>query len=114
MNPTKNPVRVFGVFRIARLIFHAQKSSLTLSLSPRRGNSQRQFPFYGHPSGQLRRTIFQSCGVRFSFSPGEKAGMRAGVPPHKRHSIFRPQQFQRTRKSSGSDASNKFKIHVGK
>ncbi len=47
----------------------------------RRGHSVSRFLFVRCASRQLRRTTFQETRERFTFSPGEKAGMRASVKP---------------------------------
>src|SRR2546421_8594008 len=38
-----------------------------------------RLPFTGRRCGHLRRTTSPEAGERFSFSPGEKVGMRASV-----------------------------------
>jgi hypothetical protein len=54
-------------------------TSLTCFFSPRRGQTAARFPSDEKLSGQSRRPTFPRRGERFSFSPGEKAGMRAVV-----------------------------------
>jgi hypothetical protein len=61
-------------------------TSLTCFLSSRRGQTAARFLVGEKLSGQSSRTTFQKRDERFSFSPGEKAGMRASV-----QTIFTPQ-----------------------
>jgi hypothetical protein len=56
-------------------------TSLTCFLSPRRGHSFSRRLFAQCASCQLCRTKFHETGERFTFSSGEKAGMRASVKP---------------------------------
>ena len=55
--------------------------ALTLTLSP--GEREQAATVFGgrKPVQPSRRMACQSNGERFSFSPGEKAGMRAGYQP---------------------------------
>jgi len=63
-------------------------TSLTLTLSPRRGKSVCQFSDFSMTTRPIQSQVFQQGGERFSFSSGEKAGMRASVE-HKLFSIGR-------------------------
>jgi hypothetical protein len=54
-------------------------TSLALTLSPRRGNSHRPF---SDRSARIRQSLTHNIpktGKQFSFSSGEKVGMRAGI-----------------------------------
>ena len=52
------------------------------NLLPRgEGTAMAHFQEFGWLSGKSSRTIIQGDGERFSFSPGEKAGMRESVIP---------------------------------
>jgi hypothetical protein len=63
-------------------------TSLTLTLSSRRGKSVCQFSDFSMTTRPIQSQVFQQGGERFSFSSGEKAGMRASVE-HKLFSIGR-------------------------
>jgi hypothetical protein len=67
------------VYFAVRLI--SVTTSLTCFLSPRRGHAVSHLLLAQYASCQLHRTTFQETGERFTFSPVEKAGMRASVKP---------------------------------
>jgi hypothetical protein len=57
-------------------------SALTLTLSPRRGNSHRMLQVFRYQLCRIQRSALPEDGERFSLSPGERAGVRAGVPAY--------------------------------
>ena len=54
-------------------------TSLTLALSPRRGNSLRPSADVAMTTRPTQSLVFAGDDEWFSFSPGEKAGMRESV-----------------------------------
>jgi hypothetical protein len=54
-------------------------SALTFFLSPRRGHRSARFLIRERLSGKSRRTTLQKRSECFTFSWGEKAGMRADI-----------------------------------
>src|ERR1043165_1121613 len=53
--------------------------ALTLTLSPRRGNSCRTIQVFRDQCCRIQRPVLPRAGKRFSLSPGERAGVRARV-----------------------------------
>ena len=56
-------------------------SALTLTLSPRRGNSHRTIWVLRELRCRIQRLVSSEGGEGFSLSPGERAGVRASVSP---------------------------------